>query len=299
MKLKNLFADTAVPAVCAAGNLALTVFKLIAGLTGHSSAMISDAVHSASDVLGSLVAAGGVHLSARPADDTHPYGHERLECVAALFLGGTLLAVGAGIGWNAAGALITGTYTASPMPGALPLAAAVVSIAVKELMYRLAIRAAKRTGLTALRAEAWDHRADALSSVGALIGIAGARAGFPALEPVASVVICAFIIKAAVGIFREAVDKLVDRSCDAATLEQLRECAAAVPGVRSVDMLRAREFASRLYVDIEIGADASLSLLQAHEIARSVHNALERDFPRVKHAMVHINPHGEPFAEPR
>jgi len=300
MKLNDFFENAAaVPAVCAAGNLALTVFKLAAGLLGGSSAMVSDAVHSASDVLGSLVAAGGVRLSERPADDTHPYGHERLECVAALFLGGVLLAVGVGIGWSAARSLVSGAYKTAQAPGTLPLVAAAVSIVVKELMYQFVIRAARRTGLTALRAEAWDHRSDALSSVGALLGIAGTRAGFPAMEPLASAVICAFIVKAALGIFRESVDKLVDRSCDASTLERLRKCALGVAGVKSVDLLRARAFASRLYVDIEIGVDASLSLIKAHDIARNVHFALERDFPQVKHAMVHINPYGQPFLEVR
>ena len=288
-----------VSAVCAAGNFILAAFKLFAGLIGHSSAMISDAVHSASDVLGSLVAAGGVRLSERPADDSHPYGHERLECIAALFLAALLLAAGGGIGFEAARSLVSGAYRTSAAPGLLPLVAAVVSIVVKEGMYQFVIRAAKRTGLSALRAEAWDHRSDALSSVGALIGIGGARAGLPALEPAASAVICIFIVKAAVGIFREAVDKLVDHSCDAATLQALRECAEGIEGVRSVDLLRAREFASRLYVDIEVSADAQLTLSKAHDIGRNVHNALEHEFPKIKHVMVHLNPYGEPFMEER
>ena len=288
-----------VSAFCAAGNFALSAFKLAAGVIGHSGAMISDGIHSASDVLGSLIAAGGVKLSERPADASHPYGHERLECIAALFLAGLLLTAGIGIGFDAAKSLISGAYKEAAIPGTLPLIAAVVSIVVKEAMYQFVIRAARRTGLSALRAEAWDHRSDALSSVGALIGIAGARAGLPALEPLASAVICALIARAAVGIFRDAIDKLVDRSCDAATLDRLRSCAASVEGVKSVDLLRAREFASRLYVDIEISADATLPLVKAHDIARSVHDAVEHEFPRVKHVMVHVNPYGEPFREER
>ena len=183
-----------VSALCAAGNFALAAFKLAAGVIGHSGAMISDGVHSASDVLGSLVAAGGVRLSERPADATHPYGHERLECIAALILGCVLLGAGAGIGFDAAKSLFSGAYKTAEQPGLLPLIAAAVSILVKELMFHYVMRAAKRTGLSALRAEAWHHRSDALSSVGALAGIWGARAGWPALEPLASAVICALII---------------------------------------------------------------------------------------------------------
>lgn len=292
MELNDLFPAGAarVSLLCAAGNCVLTAFKLVAGVAGGSGAMISDAVHSASDVLGSLVAAAGVRLSELPADESHPYGHERLECVAALFLGGVLLTAGCGIGYEAAKTLVTGAYKSAETPGVLPLAAAAVSIVTKEFMCRAVMRAARRTGLAALRAEAWHHRSDALSSVGALAGIWGARHGLPALEPLASALICALIVKAAFGIFRDAVDKLVDHACAPETLACLRACVLSVPGVISVDMLRAREFASRLLVDVEISADGTLPLRKTHAIANAVHDAVECEFPQVKHVMVHVNP---------
>lgn len=282
--------EARVSAFCAVGNALLAAFKLAAGLIGHSGAMVGDAVHSASDMAGSVIAAWGVTMSRRPADKSHPYGHERVECLASLALGSLLLAAGAGIGFDAARSLLTGAYAAAPAPGKLPLAAAVVSIAVKELMYHAAMRAARRTGLSALRAEAWDHRSDALSSVGVLVGIWGARHGLPALEPLACAVICALILKAAAGILTDAAGRLVDRSCDEKTFSALRECAQNVKGVIRVDTLRARTFASRLYVDVEISADALLTLRESHRIAQNVHDAVEGAFPRVKHVMVHVNP---------
>ncbi len=277
-------------AFCAAGNAVLAAFKLFAGVSGGSAAMVSDAVHSASDMAGSLIAAWGVTVSRLPADESHPYGHERIECLASLALGALLGAAGFGIGCDAARSLVSGAYASRVPPGTLPLAAAVVSVGVKELMYRAAMRAYRATGLSALRAEAWDHRADALSSLGALAGIWGARHGLPALEPLACAVICAFIVKAAWDILADAAGRLTDRSCDADTLEALRSCAAGVEGVLAVDMLRARAFASRLYVDVEISADAALTLRESHGIANAVRDAIKRAFPQVKHAMVHVNP---------
>ena len=139
-------------------------------------------------------------------------------------------------------------------------------------------------------ADAWHHRSDALSSVGALIGIAGARHGFPLLDPMASVVICLFIAKAAVDIFVDAVNKMVDHSCDAETEQALRDCAAAHAGVKHIDSLLTREFGSRIYVEMEIALDGRLPLTEAHAIAEQIHDDIEKAFPKVKHIMIHVNP---------
>ena len=274
-------------------NLLLSAGKLAAGLIAHSGAMVSDAVHSASDIFSTLIVMVGLRLSGKAADREHPYGHERMECVAAIVLAGVLMVTGLLIGYKGAREILSGQATDRPAPGLLALVAAIVSIAVKEGMFWYTRGYARRLASPALMADAWHHRSDALSSVGALIGIAGARLGVPMMDPLASVVICAFIIKAAFDIFRDAVDRMVDHSGDPQTKSQIRECVMAHGGVRRIDVLRTREFGSRLYVELEIALDDTLTLSEAHSIAEGVHDDVERAFPQVKHIMIHVNPVGE------
>lgn len=270
-------------------NAVLTAFKLLAGVLAHSGAMISDAVHSASDVFSTVVVMVGIRISRKESDKNHPYGHERLECVAAVVLATILAATGLGIGCTAI-SQIMGRSLRSGSARVLALIAAVISIVVKEAMYRYTRINAKRIDSGALMADAWHHRSDALSSVGALIGIGGARLGFPVLDPIASAVICLFIEKAAYEIFMDAIDKMVDKACDEETEAQLRDCAIAQEGVLGVDLLHTRVFGNKVYVDIEICADGEETLRCAHETAERVHDAIEKEFPRVKHIMVHVNP---------
>ena len=279
---------TRVSLVSIAGNAVLSLFKLLAGVLAHSGAMISDAVHSASDVLSSIIVIIGVKLSVRAPDKEHPYGHERFECVAAIVLAVVLAVTGLLIGYKAFGS-IEGRGT-QPMPGVLALVAAAVSIVVKEAMYWYTRFFGRRLNSASLMASAWDHRSDALSSVGALVGIAGARMGHPVMEPIASLVICLFILKAAYDIFRDAMGKMVDRAADAETEKSLTDCVLSEKEVRGVDKLRTREFGSRIYVDLEIRLDGSMTLYDAHAIAERVHDRIEREFPSVKHIMVHVNP---------
>lgn len=279
-----------VSAVSIAVNLLLAAGKLLAGLIARSGAMVSDAVHSASDIFSTVVVIIGVKLSGKAADREHPYGHERMECVAAILLAVILLITGIFIAQEGVQRILASRDEALPVPGLLALAAAVVSILVKEAMFWYTRAHAKRLGSSALMADAWHHRSDAMSSVGALVGIAGARLGLPVLDPLASVVICAFIAKAAFDIFRDAVDKMVDHSADAATEAAIRARAEAHEGVRRVDLLRTREFGNRLYIELEIAVDAAQSLDAAHAIAEQVHDDVEQAFPQVKHIMVHVNP---------
>ncbi|MCR5663594.1 MAG: cation diffusion facilitator family transporter [Oscillospiraceae bacterium] len=284
---------TRVSVVSVIGNALLSVFKLLAGLLAHSGAMVSDAVHSASDVLSSFIVIIGVKLSQREADRDHPYGHERFECVAAIVLAVVLAGTGLLIGLSAVESIGAGA-SLQAAPGLLALIAAIVSIVSKEGMYWYTRHYAKRLNSPALMANAWHHRSDALSSVGALIGIAGARLGVPVMEPVASLVICVFILKAAYDIFRDATGKMVDRACDAETERRLSECVLSDGDVLGIDRLQTREFGSRIYVDLEIRADGRLSLYEAHGIAERVHDEIERQFPSVKHIMVHVNPDRPP-----
>ena len=272
------------------GNAVLSAFKVLAGVIAHSGAMISDGVHSASDVFSSIIVIIGVKLSAKKSDKEHPYGHERMECVAAIILAVVLLVTGLFIGDSALGKLISGNYDSLEIPGILALVAAVVSIIVKEGMFWYTRYYAKLLDSGAVMADAWHHRSDALSSVGALIGIAGARMGMPVLDPVATFVICLFILKAAYDIFKDAVDKMVDHSCDDKTESQIRECVLAQEGIRGIDMMQTRIFGNKIYVDIEILVDGSKTLYEGHAIAEKVHSEIEGKFPKVKHIMVHVNP---------
>ncbi|MBQ7473536.1 MAG: cation transporter [Oscillospiraceae bacterium] len=283
---------TKVSLVNIAGNTALSVFKLLAGILAHSGAMISDAVHSASDVLSSFIVIIGVKLAAREPDRDHPYGHERFECLAAIVLAVVLAGTGVLIGYRAVTAIVNREDNAA-VPGVLALVAAAVSILVKEIMYWYTRAYAKRLGSAALMASAWDHRSDALSSVGALIGIAGARMGLAVTEPLASLVICVFILKAAFDCFRDAAQKMVDRACDAETERAIESCVLAQSHVLGIDRLQTREFGSRIYVDLEIRLDGNLTLYESHAIAEQVHDRIEQTFPSVKHIMVHVNPGDE------
>lgn len=279
-----------VSAVSIAVNIALSVIKLFAGLFAKSGAMISDAVHSASDVFSTLVVIIGVKLAGKQPDKEHPYGHERMECVASVILAVVLAATGFGIGMSGIEKIITPEEYDLAVPGALALAAAVVSVVVKELMFHYTKRAAKQINSGALMADAWHHRSDALSSVGSFAGILGARMGAPVLDPLASVITCVFIEKAAVEIFRDAVDKMIDKACDEEQVSQMREVILSTDGVLGIDELKTRLFGSKIYVEVEISMDAAKTLVEAHETAEAVHDAIESAFPEVKHCMVHVNP---------
>lgn len=273
-------------------NLALAGFKFLAGFLAHSGAMVSDAVHSASDVLATFIVILGVKLAGRDADRDHPYGHERLECVAALILGVILAATGLGIGWSGIQKITGGE--ALLVPGTLALIAAIVSIVVKEAMFWYTWLAAKKIDSSALKAEAWHHRSDALSSVGSFAGILGARLGFPALDPVAGVVICLFILKAAWDIMADALGKMTDHACPPAMVQEMADSILSQPGVLGLDTLNTRLFGDRVYVDVEIQADGDLPLKVTHATAQAVHDTLEQTFPQVKHCMVHVNPAEKP-----
>lgn len=290
--MNNEFRRTAmrVSVISIITNIVLSLFKLIAGLIAHSGAMISDAIHSASDVFSTFVVMAGVKMSDKTPDREHPYGHERMECVAAIILSTVLVITGLGLGYSAAVSLISGAFNTAPMPGLLAAVAAGVSIATKEWMYHYTKINAKKIDSGALMADAWHHRSDALSSVGALIGIGAARLGFPAGDAVASLIICILIVKASYDIFKDAVDKMVDKACDEEYENEIRACVMKNENVLGIDLLRTRVFGNKVYVDIEISLDGEISLCNAHEIAEQVHDDIESEFPKIKHIMIHTQP---------
>lgn len=271
-------------------NLFLSVFKLAAGILAASSAMVSDAVHSMSDVFSTFIVMIGVTISEKQSDEDHPYGHERLECVASMILAMILAITGFGIGFSGIQAVFAKEQAELAMPGILAGFAALISILVKEWLFWYTRAAAKRIGSGALMADAWHHRSDALSSIGALFGIFGSRMGFPICDPLASLVISLFICKAAYDIFKDAVDKMVDKSCDRETQNKIKKIVMEQNGVQGIDVLKTRMFGAKIYVDVEIAADENQTLQAAHEIAEQVHDVIEEELPMVKHCMVHVNP---------
>jgi cation diffusion facilitator family transporter len=271
------------------GNVLLAAFKLVAGLLGNSGAMVSDAVHSLSDVFATFIAYIGVRMSRQAEDAEHPYGHERLECVASLVLGIILAGTGIGIGYTGIHKLFFDRDSIE-IPTMLPLIAAIVSIVVKEAMFWYTMYYAKRLDSAAFKADAWHHRSDAISSVGSFIGIGLAKLGFPIMDPIASLIICALIIKVAYDIIRDSINKMLDTSCDNAYEQKVRSYVEAQPGFLGIDLLRTRQFGNKVYVDLEIAVKRDSSLLEAHSIAESVHEGVEQNFPNVKHVMIHVNP---------
>lgn len=274
-------------------NALLSIFKLFAGIFAKSNAMISDAIHSASDVFSTIVVLIGVKLASKDSDKEHPYGHERLECVAAILLSMVLLFTGLEIGSKAFENIISGEYGNLERPGVLALVAAIVSIVTKELMYWYTRYHAKKIDSSALMADAWHHRSDALSSVGALIGIGGAMLGYPIMDSIASLVIFVFIAKAAYDIFKDAIDKMVDHSCDEETEKKIYDAVMSHEEVLGIDLLQTRIFGNKIYVDVEIQVNGEYTLQEAHKIAEEVHENIEQNFPKVKHVMVHVNPADE------
>lgn len=280
------------------GNAVLSGFKMLAGIWGHSGAMISGAIHSFSDVLTTLIAWIGVKVSRRAADASHPYGHERLECVASLILGVVLMATGLGVGRVGLEKIFSGQYETLAVPGLIALIAAVVSIVTKEAMYWYTRYYAKQINSAAFMADAWHHRSDAFSSIGSLIGIGGAMLGFPVLDSVASVVICLFIIKVAYDIIKDAVVKMLDNSCGEQYEQELSRFVSEQKDVVCVDTLHSRMFGNKVYVDLEIEVDGQKTLQDAHAVAERVHTEMESHFPDIKHVMIHLNPAAQPGTVP-
>ena len=272
------------------GNTILSGFKMFAGIIGNYALSQSDAIHSFSDVLTTLIAWIGVKVSKRDADNSHPYGHERLECVGSLILGLVLMVTGIGVGKVGVENIVSGNYGALTVPSVIALVAAVVSIIGKEAMYWYTRYYAKLINSAAFLADAWHHRSDAFSSIGSLIGIAGAMLGFPILDSVASVVICLFIVKVAYDISKDALVKMLDTSCGEDYENTLREYISEEKDVIGVDMLRSRMFGNKVYIDLEISVDGDKSLWESHEVAERVHKDVEQRYSDIKHIMIHVNP---------
>ncbi len=287
--MNNKKIATRISIVTIIGNFLLAIIKFLAGFLSNSGAMISDAIHTISDVATTIIAMVGVNLGNKEEDENHRYGHERIECVASLLLAFILFVTGIEIGIEGIKILIENDYDSIKTPGLFALIAAIISIIMKEIMFQYTIRGAKKIKSDALKADAWHHRSDSLSSIGALIGIVLSRAGYKFCDPIASVLISVLICKVAIEIFIEATNKLVDKSCDEKQIDDIKQIVFKQKGVLGIDDIKTRIFGSKIYVDIEISADGKKSLNETHKIAEEVHDKVEKHFPDIKHIMVHVN----------
>ncbi|SHF81170.1 cation diffusion facilitator family transporter [Caldanaerobius fijiensis DSM 17918] len=270
-------------------NIALCIFKLVAGFVGRSSAMIADGVHTLSDILATFVVILGLKISSREEDDKHPYGHEKFEPVFAKIISVVLIITGFLIGFEGFKKLISGEIIT---PGKIALVAALVSIIVKEAMYWYTIIVARKIKSLSMEADAWHHRSDAFSSIGTFIGIFAARMGYKFFDPLAALIVSFFIIKVGVDFYLKATKELVDEAVDEETIDNIKNIVNSVEGVRGIKSLKTRIFGHRIYVDLEIYIDDKISVKEGHDIAELVHDELESKIDNIKHCMVHIEPIG-------
>ncbi|MEA1974181.1 MAG: cation diffusion facilitator family transporter [Bacillota bacterium] len=269
------------------GNVILSIIKIIAGVIGKSNAMIADGVHSISDVFTSIIAYYGVKISSKEDDKEHQYGHEKFELVASKILAIILIITGILIAYKSIGVILNETYT---HPRVIAIYAAILSIIFKEWMYRYTIKGALLIDSAGLKADAWHHRSDSLSSIAALIGIIGAMNGILILEPIASILIAGFIIKIGIEIYIESVKGMIDTAASDEIVKEIRDTVFKIKGVIDIDLLKTRKHSSKIYVDIEISVDGNLKLYDSHKIAQEVHDEVEKNIENVKHCMVHVNP---------
>ena len=273
-------------------NALLAVMKLAVGVFARSHAIISDGVDSLADVFTTGILIAGVIFGKKSKDDDHPYGHEKLESIASILLAAALAVTAAAIGVRgikAIAAICSGQVY--QVPGAAALAAALVSIAAKEAMFRYVRASAKRTDSTALMANAWNFRSDSLASIGSLIGIGGAMLGFNVLDPIMSIIIALMVVKVAAKIGVTGINEVTDHAASPETQRLLLDTIAAVDGVWYIDELKTRQHGSRLIIDVAIAVNADITVKSAHDIADNVSNAVLSHKSGIKECMVHVNPY--------
>ncbi len=270
-------------------NFFLAVFKLIAGLVGNSQAVVADAAHSFTDIATDVTLILGVRYWTAPADEDHPHGHRRFETVITVFIG--LMVAGAAIGifWDAAQSLGRPTHP----PSSIALAAAVASILIKELLFRWTRKVGLETGSPALKANAWHHRTDALSSVPVALAVAVAMIDhrLAAVDRIGALIVAVFVLQAAIRIIRPAIGELVDAGAPRSHRRQLERLALEIDGVLSAHALRTRYIGSELAVDLHVEVDPELTVADGFEIARRVKANLLRYGPEVADVVVQIEPH--------
>lgn len=275
-------------------NLLLLIFKFVAGIVGHSAAMLADAVHSLSDFVTDIIVLVFVRISSKPEDEGHDYGHGKYETLATAIIGIILVLVGFGIFWNGVQSIWSFLQGESlSEPGMLALVAAVVSIVVKELLYQYTVLRGKSLNSQAVVANAWHHRSDALSSIGTAVGIGGAILLGPAwrvLDPIAAVVVSGFIMKVAVQLLIPCLDELLEKSLPAEVENKIVETILSFPGVSSPHHLRTRRIGSNYAIEVHVRMDGHISLEEAHRTATQIELKLKELFGKNTHVGIHVEP---------
>lgn len=275
-------------------NFILLIFKFVAGVLGHSSAMVADAIHSLSDFATDIIVLFFVRISSKPADTTHKYGHGKFETLATAFIGFALLAVGIGIlieGTKNIVAVVRGEVLQAP--GVIALLAAAVSIISKEILYQYTVYKGRQINSQAVVANAWHHRSDAFSSIGTLVGIAGAMflgEKWRVLDPVAAVIVSVFILKVAIDILRNSLEELMEHSLPDAEEEEIKQIILSTNGVESPHHLRTRRIGNRVAIEVHIRMNGDMTLTKAHQITTEVEQQLKLRFGENTHIGIHTEP---------
>lgn len=276
-------------------NAVLSLGKLVVGLLAKSSSLISDSIHSASDVFSTIIVMIGAKLSTKKADKEHPFGHERMESIAsiilAMLLGGTAVL----LGYNGVISIIEfckGNIVEKNQFIYVALACAVLSIVIKGIMFIYTLKASKRINSTSLKADAYHHLSDSLSSIGSALGAIGILIGgyFSILDPIACLVIAVFILKVAIDIARDAINQVVDKAAPEEYQNEIKMLVKGYPGVINVNSLKTRQFGNKYYVELAIAVDGNITVYEGHAIARGVHDMLESKYDNIKHCMIHVDP---------
>jgi cation diffusion facilitator family transporter len=273
-------------------NFLLAVMKVITGILGNSTALISDAINSTSDVLTTVVVWISGKFSRKEIDDDHPYGHEKYESMISVFLGFALIITAFEIAKQSGGAVIGYLFNGNEItpPTAIALIAAAMTIGVKQIMFVFTKKNAKKASSPALMAMSLDHRSDQYAALGVFIGVGGAMLGVVILEPIASLVICVLIVKMAFRIIKIGFAQVVDQAADEESRTKIVQIATNFEGVVRLDDIKTRMFGLRMFVDLEIAVDHTLLMTDAHAIAQRLHDQIEAALPDVKHCMIHVNP---------
>lgn len=275
-------------------NMGLTVFKLLAGIFGRSAAMVADGIHSLSDLLSDAVVLIFTHISSKGNDKGHSFGHGKFETFATMIVSLMLLIVGAGMmknGINSIIDILNGNIL--PKPGWIAIAAAVVSIAAKEILYRVTARVGRKVDSPVVIANAWHHRSDAMSSIGSLVGIGGAMilgSKWTILDPLAACAISIAIIVVAVKMGLPSIEELLEASLPEDVEYEIRETASAVPGVRNIHALKTRRNGVSYIIDAHILVDPQISVVESHEIASQVENSLSSRYGKETQVNIHVEP---------
>ena len=272
------------------GNIFLTFLKGFVGVLAGSTALIADAVHSASDFIGTVIVIKGVKIAHQPPDKSHPYGHHKAESIVSKIIAIILMITAVFIGYEAFQILVSNDIG---VPGNAAIVVAIISIGIKEGMYQYTIRIGRKYRNAALIADAWHQRSDAISSIAALIGITGAVIGFPFMDPLAGMVVALLILKTAISIYLDAIQDLMDSAPAQEVLDRITEAAEIDQGVKAVSDVKVRRYGSMLLVDLKISVSPDITVENGHAIAARTKQNIIKNNDEVKDVLVHVNPHYE------